>query len=157
MSCFYIMPLLFPYPQFCFLTTSPGSCLWRTGGHRVLGALTLEWTSRRFSLARGIQPPGDGEGQGSLACCSLWFQSQTRLSNWTMTTLLQPCSSQAEWGSQPFPWGLLAGCPEWKGLGSGSLPFMRMGAALMMWYTDAAPVGGTTIQLCRSSVLAVLR
>ena len=30
---------------------------------------------------------GDGEGQGSLACCSLWgSQSHTQLSKWTATT-----------------------------------------------------------------------
>ena len=33
------------------------------------------------------QAPGDGEGQGSPACCSTWFaRSQTRLSDWTTTT-----------------------------------------------------------------------
>ena len=31
------------------------------------------------------QTPGDGEGQGSLVCFSLWGQSQTRLSDWTTT------------------------------------------------------------------------
>ena len=31
------------------------------------------------------QAPGDGEGQGSLMCCSHWGHSQTRLSNWTTT------------------------------------------------------------------------
>ena len=31
------------------------------------------------------QTPGDGGGQGSLACCSPWSQkSRTQLSNWTM-------------------------------------------------------------------------
>ena len=33
------------------------------------------------------QTLGDGEGQGSLACCSLWVtKSQTQLSDWTTTT-----------------------------------------------------------------------
>ena len=32
------------------------------------------------------QTPGDSEGQGSLACCSLWVtKNQTQLSNWTKT------------------------------------------------------------------------
>ena len=34
------------------------------------------------------QTPGDGEGQGSLACCSTWVtKSWTQLSNWTTTTM----------------------------------------------------------------------
>ena len=33
------------------------------------------------------QAPGDGEGQGGLACCSPWgHESRTRLSDWTTTT-----------------------------------------------------------------------
>ena len=33
------------------------------------------------------QTPGNGEGQGSLACCSPWVaKSQTRLSHWTTTS-----------------------------------------------------------------------
>ena len=40
------------------------------GGHHRLNGHELE------------QTPGDGEGQGSLACCkSMGLQSQTRLSN----------------------------------------------------------------------------
>ena len=36
----------------------------------------------RLSGYESEQPPGDSEGQGSLACCSLWgSQSQTRLSH----------------------------------------------------------------------------
>ena len=39
---------------------------------------------------------GDGEGQGSLACCSLWVtKSQTQLSNWT--TQVRP--THQEWKS----------------------------------------------------------
>ena len=30
-------------------------------------------------------PAGDGEGQGSLACCTPWGHSQTGLSDWTTT------------------------------------------------------------------------
>ena len=33
------------------------------------------------------QTPGDGEGQGDLACCSPWCCSQTWLSDWTTTTM----------------------------------------------------------------------
>ena len=32
------------------------------------------------------QDPGDGEGQGSPACCSLGLQSRARLSDWTTTS-----------------------------------------------------------------------
>ena len=36
------------------------------------------------------QAPGDGEGQGSLACCNPWVtKCQTQLSDWT-TTLYRP-------------------------------------------------------------------
>ena len=28
------------------------------------------------------ETPGDSEGQGSLSCCSSWFQSQTQFSDW---------------------------------------------------------------------------
>ena len=39
----------------------------------------VEWHGYEFE-----QIPGDGEGQGSLACCSQWgYKVQTRLSNWT--------------------------------------------------------------------------
>ena len=34
------------------------------------------------------QAPADGEGQGTLACCSPWWsQNQTHLSNWTIAAL----------------------------------------------------------------------
>ena len=33
------------------------------------------------------QTLGEGEGQGALACCSPWGRKQTRLGDWTTTTL----------------------------------------------------------------------
>ena len=54
------------------------------------------------------QAPGVGDGQGSLACCSLWGLSQTQLSDWTelrALTLVQYCqrSSSHSWISSAFP------------------------------------------------------
>ena len=44
----------------------------------------LDHTTNPMGLSLG--KPGDGEGQGSLACCSPWVtKSQTWLSNWTTT------------------------------------------------------------------------
>ena len=46
------------------------------------------------------QAPGDGEGQGGLACCSSWGckESDTRLSNWTTTPKnLQNCVPVIIW------------------------------------------------------------
>ena len=42
------------------------------------------------------QTPGDGEGQGGLACCSPWVHSQTWLGNWTTDAWLQ-ASLMAHW------------------------------------------------------------
>ena len=33
------------------------------------------------------QIPGDGEGQGRLACCSPWGRKETQLRDWTTTTM----------------------------------------------------------------------
>ena len=42
-------------------------------------------------VAKSCLTPGDGEGQGSLVCCSPWGRkSRTRLSNWTCLTLRDP-------------------------------------------------------------------
>ena len=40
------------------------------GWHHWLDGCESEWT------------PGDGDGQGGLACCDSWGHSQTRLSDW---------------------------------------------------------------------------
>ena len=43
------------------------------------------------------QAPGDGEGQGSLECCSPWgHKSWTRLSNWTTTKPIYLSISEIE-------------------------------------------------------------
>ena len=38
----------------------------------------------RLSEHEFEQAPGDGEGEGNLACCSPWGHNQTWLSNWTV-------------------------------------------------------------------------
>ena len=41
----------------------------------ILWAGTLEWVA----VCRPCQTPGDGDGQGSLACCSLWGRKESDL------------------------------------------------------------------------------
>ena len=41
----------------------------------------------RFSGHELGQTPGDGEGQGGLACCSSWDHKETQLGDWTTTTV----------------------------------------------------------------------
>ena len=48
------------------------------------------------------QAPGDGEGQGGLACCCPWSCSQARLSNWTTTTVKIKTASLSLIFLQPF-------------------------------------------------------
>ena len=44
------------------------------------------------------QTPGDGEGQGSLACCSLWGRKESQLSNWTTKPNLEKyCLGADKW------------------------------------------------------------
>ena len=51
-----------------------------------------------------VQTPGDDEGQGSLACCSLWVtKSQTWLSNWIMTTKLKLIEVKWFWCGWSLP------------------------------------------------------
>ena len=44
------------------------------------------------------QAPGDGEGQGNLACCSPWGHKQTRQSDWIIT-VNKACPIFTTWGS----------------------------------------------------------
>ena len=46
---------------------------------------TVGW-HHRLNGYESEQTPGNSEGQGSLACCSPWSHSQTRLSDWATTT-----------------------------------------------------------------------
>ena len=68
-------------------------------------------------VAKSCLTPGDGEGQGSLVCCSPWGRkSRTQLSNWTCLTPCDPmdyiayqaplsmgCPRQEYWSGLPFP------------------------------------------------------
>ena len=57
---------------------------WREGSSREI----VGWHHNHLNEHEFEQTPGDGEGQGSLACCSPWGckESDTRLSNWTTTS-----------------------------------------------------------------------
>ena len=52
-------------------------------GRRKWGRQKMKWVGGiTDSVDMSEQTPGDSEGQGSLACCSLWVtDSQTRLSD----------------------------------------------------------------------------
>ena len=52
---------------------------------RWLDGIMVGW-HHRLNGHEFEQTPGDGEGQGSLACCSPWGRRELdmRLSNWTM-------------------------------------------------------------------------
>ena len=49
------------------------------------------------------QAPGVGDGQGSLACCSPWGQSQTWLSGRTVTTTYSRIILRVPWSSTQQP------------------------------------------------------
>ena len=62
---------------------------WRQGEKAVTGDEMIGW-HHQFNGHEFEQIPGDGEGQGSLACCNPWVtKCQTQLSDWT-TTLYRP-------------------------------------------------------------------
>ena len=81
-----------------------GHLMWRTdslGRTLMLGEIEggrrREWQEMRWldgiSLSNGHeseQTPGDGEGEGSMVCCSPWGRkSQTWLGDWTATKILE--------------------------------------------------------------------
>ena len=51
------------------------------GWHHQLNGLELE------------QTPGDGDGQGSLACCSLWGREETDTTEWMNNNWIQTCTA----------------------------------------------------------------
>ena len=57
---------------------------WKQEGKRVTEDVRVGWhpwlNGHEFE-----QSPGEGEGKGSLACCSPWTCKETRLSDWTTT------------------------------------------------------------------------
>ena len=56
---------------------------WRQEKKEMTEDEMVEW-HHRLDGREFKQAPGDGEGQGSLACCSPWGQKiQTQLSDWT--------------------------------------------------------------------------
>ena len=62
-------------------------------GTKRRGWHTTRWSDGTTnSMDMSEQAPGDGEGQGSLVCCSPWGckQLQTRLSGWTTTIHKSP-------------------------------------------------------------------
>ena len=64
--------------------------LGKTEGTRRRGQHRTRWLDGTTnSMDMSEQAPGDGEGQGSLVCCSPWGckQLQTRLSSWMTTTI----------------------------------------------------------------------
>ena len=59
---------------------------WRQEEKRATEDEMVGWPYR-FNGREFEQTPGDGEGQGSLACCSPWdCRDQARLRNWTTTS-----------------------------------------------------------------------
>ena len=56
------------------------------GGRRKRGQQRMRWLDgiQRLDGCEFEWTPGDGDGQGGLACCDSWVaKSQTRLSDWT--------------------------------------------------------------------------
>ena len=47
------------------------------------------------------QASGDGEGQGSLACCSLWGRKESDTTEWTITRIIQFLGWKAGWWVVP--------------------------------------------------------
>ena len=80
-----------------------GHLMWRTNilektlmlgkieGRRRRGWQRMRWLNGQLNGHEFEQAPGDGDGQGSLACCSpRVVKSQTQLSNWTTATSSRP-------------------------------------------------------------------
>ena len=60
------------------------------------------WMASRLNGHEFAQAPGDGDGQGSLACCSPWGQKiQIRLRDWTIKFVC----------GRPHPWHLRVWLP----------------------------------------------
>ena len=74
-------------PTFC----NPMDCITPISSiHEIFLARILEWVAVSL-LATFEQALGDGQGQGSLACCSPWVtERQTQLSNWATANTPKP-------------------------------------------------------------------
>ena len=85
--------------------------------------LLVGW-HRRLDGHESEQAPGGGDGQGSLACCSPWAQSQIQLNNSTIGPVTSGLISTS---SQPMMWhSSLNQCPSNEHLVSHFLKYEQL-------------------------------
>ena len=68
---------------------------WRWEEKRTTEDEMVGW-HHRLNEYESEKAPGDGEGQGSLSCCSLWGHKESNMTewmNWTVFYLFQICGS----------------------------------------------------------------